>query len=270
MAAIKSGRVKIVELLARRGLDAALLQAGWTGLCEATNKWTFALEINQAFLRILLEQGEPPEPTEGCLPLAVAARFGKPEMVEQIFGYGAALEVRDGSGKTPLHLAVAANQYRIVRSRKFMRLRRNAEYSTPFAFRKPWCATTDERFGSAPIESSFDDRYITRLLINGGADVNVLSRLGSTALRSATIYNQVPVIKELINAGVDVNQRDAQGKTALFYAAKCKHVEAIALLMIAGADPNNAGYTGRNLLDVDLERAVEFVREEMERTRLQN
>ena len=255
MAAIKSGRVKIVELLARRGLDAELLQAGWTGLCEATNKWTFALEINQAFLRILLEQGEPPEPTEGCLPLAVAARFGKPEMVEQIFGYGAALEVRDGSGKTPLHLAVAANQYRIVR----LLLEHGADVNT-----------TDERFGSAPIESSFDDRYITRLLINGGADVNVQSRLGSTALRSATIYNQVPVIKELINAGVDVNQRDAQGKTALFYAAKCKHVEAIALLMIAGADPNNPGYTGRNLLDVDLERAVEFVREEMERTRLQN
>ena len=69
------------------------------------------------------------------------------------------------------------------------------------------------------------------LLIDAGANVNMTSSNGSTALMTAAIHAaSLNVVTALINAGADVNKRNSKGKCAITFAAERNFVEGLELL----------------------------------------
>ncbi|MBQ3402167.1 MAG: ankyrin repeat domain-containing protein [Synergistaceae bacterium] len=60
---------------------------------------------------------------------------------------------------------------------------------------------------------------VVKALIKAGADVNLKTNGGVTALMLATQWNSNPeVVKALIKAGADIFAKDNEGKTTLDYA----------------------------------------------------
>lgn len=99
--------------------------------------------------------------------------------------------------------------------------------------------------GYTPLMFAVDNNPETiPLLLNAGANVNAVDKMGGTALMDAAIHHpeSIPL---LLDAGAKVNIANQDGYTALLYAAK-NHPEAIPSLLVAGADVkavNNQGET---------------------------
>ena len=73
------------------------------------------------------------------------------------------------------------------------------------------------------------------LLLQNGADVNLVRRDGTTALMLAAARGHAETVRVLLAAGADVNARSEAGKTAVEMAADKKRTEVVKLLEGAGA-----------------------------------
>jgi hypothetical protein len=76
---------------------------------------------------------------------------------------------------------------------------------------------------------------VIKLLIAKGADVNIASKGGFTALYAAAQDGHEPVIKLLIAEGADVNAANKNGFTPLYVAALNSHDSIVELLIVQGA-----------------------------------
>ena len=79
---------------------------------------------------------------------------------------------------------------------------------------------------------------ITETLIEAGADVNQVDKLGNTALIVAARKGYLNITETLIEAGADVNLVSTSGITALMVAAWNEHFSTTKFLIEAGADVN--------------------------------
>lgn len=81
---------------------------------------------------------------------------------------------------------------------------------------------------------------IVSLLLQHGADPNIVTRNGETPLLIASYQGNPGVVHLLLSAGARVDARESRyGFTALTTAAKEGHVEVVRLLLEAGADVND-------------------------------
>jgi RNA polymerase sigma factor (sigma-70 family) len=101
-----------------------------------------------------------------------------------------------------------------------------------------------EGFTPLALAAHFGHRETTELLINQGADINLVSRhpVQVTPLHAALFGKQVETARTLIEHGADVNIKRGgagwprAGWTALHYAAGFGFTELIPLLVASGAD----------------------------------
>jgi len=82
---------------------------------------------------------------------------------------------------------------------------------------------------------------ITKLLLDQGTDVNIISRKYGTALAAAASKGQQAVATLLLDRGADVNIIGGEYGTALAAAAYWGRVEVVTLLLDRGADVNIIG-----------------------------
>ena len=80
-----------------------------------------------------------------------------------------------------------------------------------------------------------DDAQL-RLLIEGGANVNVTDAIGVAPLHWAAFCGHGEVTGRLLDANADVHVRDQEGRTPLHVAAYESHTGVISALIGAGAD----------------------------------
>ena len=73
-------------------------------------------------------------------------------------------------------------------------------------------------------------------LLNGGVNVNVKSRKGSTPLHSASGAGRGEIVKILLLNGADINLKARDGSTPLHHAAKRGQGAVVHLLLDNGAD----------------------------------
>lgn len=117
------------------------------------------------------------------------------------------------------------------------------------------------------------DLRIISLLIQCGADINLVFEDVTPPLLTAVIYDRPDVIRLLIDKGAEINLQDSVGNTALQLALEDEILEAEAnfdvpkmnlsrLLIDSGADPTIVDGTGNTAIDdarkADYKEAVDL------------
>lgn len=135
-------------------------------------------------------------------PILVAAVRGKGDLafVEWLAGEGAAIDVADPAGRTPLSWAAAKGSTEKV---SFL-LERGAKIDAR------------DQLGRAPIHFAVFNGSVEviSLLLDASADVNARDSLDTTPLMYACAKNQAAVIDTLMARGADPSLKDKLGRTA--------------------------------------------------------
>lgn len=168
--------------------------------------------------------------------LHAAAATGDVAGIRRLAAAGAALDARDGNGRTPLHVAAFRGQAEAARA-------------LIAAGAKPGLLD-DQRYDAVTIAAVRDDvSTLKALLAAGAAATLVTSRYDGTALIAAAHLGHDGVVKELIKAGAPLDHVNNLGWTALMEAVVLgdggpRHIETVRLLIAAGADRKIADRQG--------------------------
>ena len=155
-------------------------------------------------------------------PLITACEYSRELTAEMLVDeYGAAVNVANSSGDTPLAVAAAQGHIRIVE----MLLARGAAVNM--------CSRQVPAEKSAlACASKLGHLNIVRTLLARGAEINPDG--GQTPLMLAAKYGRMNVVRELIRQGASIDAHRDSG-TALVLAAEAGRVEVVRALLDAGA-----------------------------------
>ncbi|CAD5116068.1 DgyrCDS4999 [Dimorphilus gyrociliatus] len=92
------------------------------------------------------------------------------------------------------------------------------------------------------------DYKAVEVLLNKGAELDIVDRSGQNALILASRQGHVEVVKQLLNAGADVDCGDHEGWTPLRSAAWGGHMEVVEVLLNYNAAVDNADNERRTAL----------------------
>lgn len=154
----------------------------------------------------------------------------------------AALEARDGAGRTPLHVATFARQHKTVQAL----LQAGAD---PSAFEQG-------RYDAATIAAVANDEETLRVLLAGGASAKLTtSRYDGTALIAAAHLGHDGVVRQLIKAGAPLNHVNNLHWTTVIEAivlddGGVRHQAALKALLDAGASMQLADRSGATPLQL--------------------
>ncbi|HVY66061.1 MAG TPA: ankyrin repeat domain-containing protein [Gammaproteobacteria bacterium] len=221
--AARSGDRELVAALLRAGANAkAANRYGMTALHIA------AINGDAETVRLLLKAGADPNAAlpEGETVLLSAARTGAADVITALVKAGAKMDARENwYGETPLIWAAAENH--------------------PEAVRTLLSLGADPNIRSAP--EKWEKRRASQSLLSLGEWTPLFYAARSNALETG---------KVLIKGGANLNLADPDGATALVIAIINAHYEFAQLLIDAGADPNIVDTSGMGALyaAVDMHR----------------
>jgi hypothetical protein len=182
--------------------------------------------------------------------LHAAAHRGDAKAIERLAAASrAALESRDGHGRTPLHVAVFARQREAIRAL----LAAGADTG----------AMEHGRYDAVTIAAVADDEETLRLLLAGGASAKrVTSRYDGTALIAAAHLGHDGVVRQLIAAGAPLDHVNNLHWTALIEAVVLgdggpRHQATVRALLDAGANAALADRQGRTPLQLARDRGYD-------------
>jgi len=96
--------------------------------------------------------------------------------------------------------------------------------------------------------SEYGHTAIVEMLLNAGANLNLVDRNGETPLMRASREGHTDIVKMLLNAGANPDLEDRNGETALMRASVRDRAAIVEMLLNARADPNLANKSGRTAL----------------------
>ena len=165
-------------------------------------------------------------------PLLVTIRNGDLSEFQKTLRSGANLDVKDGRGCTPLHVAVLTGRAQILDAL----LDRNVEVDAQDAAGRTALNLAAEQGIPETVE---------KLLAHGAnPDIHPFDEPGS--LNQALLKKQYRIIKILLDNGAEVNEKDTWGWYPLFHA--CRDFLSASMLLDAGADPNTDLVGGAQLI----------------------
>ncbi len=205
-----------------------------------------------------LAQIPPTEPeVRAYTGLHAAAAAGNVAEIERLVAAGANRELRDGNGRTPLHVAAYRRQYDAAR----LLMERGANPN----------ALDAQRYDIVTIAAVADDVPMLRVALAGGTSArNVTSPYDGTALIAAAHLGHDEVVKVLIGAGAPLDHVNNLGWTAVIEAIVLgnggkRHTETLRALIAAGANPNLADGRGTTPLALARGRGYAGMVEMLER-----
>ncbi len=135
---------------------------------------------------------------------------------------GTPLNVQTSDGTTPLMIAALHGTPEVLG----LLLRHGAD---PNAVNKD---------GASALLFAAGDLHKVRLLIDGGAQVNVRTALGNTPLIAAASHSDnLSVVKLLLDKGADLHARNKNDVSALTAAVLASDADAVQFLLDRGAKP---------------------------------
>jgi hypothetical protein len=185
-------------------------------------------------------------PTDGeaaaYTDLQAAAWTGEVEQVRRLLIEGAATDLRDRRGRTPLHIATFAQH------REAIRLLADAGADLD--------AFEHDRYDALTIAAVAGDEDTLALLLELGAQSDqITSRYDGTALIAAAHLGHVGVVRQLIAAGAPLNHINNLHWTALIESIVLgdggpRHVATLEALVDAGADITIGDRSGATPLEM--------------------
>ena len=168
--------------------------------------------------------------------LHAAAQQGDVAKIERLAASKADLNVRDGNGRTPLHVASFAKQRHAIHAL----VKAGADINL----------LDKDRYDGVTIASVADDDETLRMLLSLGANAKLTtSRYDGTALIAAAHLGHDGVVKQLIAAGAPLDHVNNLHWTALIESIVLgdggpRHQEVLRALLAAGASTQLADRQG--------------------------
>jgi len=238
LCAVAAGQTKCAELLLDSGADITARDK-----FQRTSIHLAVQQEKHATLKMLLERSESglanaPDVHEKT-PLHYAASSANLLLLEILLETKANCLLKDGDGKTPLHLAAEAGKARHVE-----------------ALAKASLASVDQKdLGDrTPLHvAALNGRgKICSILLQMGADIDSPDVYSWTPLLFAAKNGSVGLIRMFLELKTNINHEDKNGNTALLIASARGHVEAVKVLLDHKASLK-PGDDGLNCLDVAIE-----------------
>ncbi|KAK8023809.1 ankyrin repeat protein [Apiospora rasikravindrae] len=220
-AACANGHKRIVELLLRKGANAA-----------GSGNLGSPLELSSAkghsdIVMILLEEYSNIPGLSFKFALHEACANGHETTVQLLLKAGADVNCKGGVWNTPLQAACHNGNVNIVNNL----LRRGAEVNAEKGIH-----------GTALICACMRGHEgVVRTLLNARANVNAHGRIQGTALSAASLHGYHSIVELLLNGGAHVNDSGEGHGTALRAACVLGHLSIVKLLLDRGADANAPG-----------------------------
>jgi ankyrin repeat protein len=173
--------------------------------------------------------------------LAAAAR-GDAQEIKRLAAKGEKPDVRDGYGRTPLHVAAYGRHHDAMRALVAAGAALNA--------------LERDRYDIVTIASVADDVPTLKVALELGCSAkNITSRYDGTALIAAAHLGHAEVVRMLIAAGAPLDHVNNLGWTALIESIVLgdggqRHTDTLKALLIAGASTKIADRQGRTPLDL--------------------
>jgi ankyrin repeat protein len=185
------------------------------------------------------------------------AHDGDLPQLRQTIAAGAALDARDGHGRTPLHVATFGRQREAIRELA----RAGANLG----------ALENDRYDAVTIAAVADDEQTLALLLSLGASAKlVTSRYDGTALIAAAHLGHVGVVRRLIAAGAPLDHVNNLHWTAVIESIVLgdggeRHQQTLQALVDAGASTALADREGRTPLTLARSRGYTAMVDILER-----
>ena len=201
----------------------------------------FALSVIWAFAAIA-QTGPSAAEIAQYQGLHAAAQKGDVAQIEKLATSKAALNARDGNGRTPLHVATFAKQRDVIRAL----VKAGADINL----------LDKDRYDGVTIASVADDEETLRMLLASGASAKlVTSRYDGTALIAAAHLGHDGVVKQLIAAGAPLDHVNNLHWTAAIESVVLgnggpRHQETLRALIKAGANLQLADRQGNTPLQL--------------------
>jgi quinoprotein dehydrogenase-associated probable ABC transporter substrate-binding protein len=234
-----------VRFLIEKGADVnARDSGGFTPLDTAARNRSASL------VEVLIDAGaNPNQPdADGFFPLLHAINRNHVPTVEMLAKKGADLELRNKQGITPLSWAIGDGKYfaakALIDAGADVNARSGYENVTPLMVVATQLAAKTRTGNLAQGPQPLD---LARELIAKGAEIDVVSKDGVTALMIAAGHNNAPIIGLLVGAGADPGVKNAQGRTALDIATAAGFDSAVgALRFLSKTGATTAAPVGSN------------------------
>ena len=165
-----------------------------------------------------------------------------------------AIHCPNAMGRRPLHEAVHANNYNILKLLLAAGVNADIQCDSRSSLLGMECYVPG-KFARAPCPCGFTSLHIAamngyhsvaKLLIEHKADINAWDCNGSTPLHVASSHNKPSLVALLITSGADINARSFNGSTPLHSAAACFAKKVFRSLIDLGCDilaTDNEGMT---------------------------
>lgn len=228
-ALIRSGSIESIEALSHL----------WDGIRERTDK------TGETLLHIALTRGDKDVITRllqsraadqvnaldstGTSPFHIAIRQGHFDAVEKMIAVGADLSMPNGTGYTPIAIAVSDGQNK---KRMLDLLLKNGASPRQHSF--------NAAASVLPLTLAITaaDTELFNRLIDAGADINAQDKNGLSPLAAALANDRYVFANKLLDLGADPNLKDASGKNALLSMRSTTPSDLVRRLLDLGADPN--------------------------------
>jgi ankyrin repeat protein len=229
--------VPLARLLIQRGADTKATRALYTAINRG----------NYPIVALLLENGADPNAADNCgeTQLCLASRRCDDRMVNLLIAHDADIEARDEEGNTPL---ILASQH--IRNRRAMAALlghgadagvHNNRGETPLHYASCWLGGEDHELAKSLLEHGAivnateedmhcifrhlyfyrrnhpdDGLFMTKFLLENGADVNAISNDGLSLLQWALVRDcGADVVALLLEHGADVSRLDGYERRLL-------------------------------------------------------
>ena len=180
----------------------------------------FAVESNQNyFVEEILKRKVDVDVESSILcsmPISTAIINKNLECVKLLLEYGADVNFKNNSGKTPIWYASAYGSVDIFK----LLVERGADLELKNKF--------DIKL--IHVAALFDNINIVKHLIENDVDVNTKDNYGDTPLHYASIKGHLECVKLLLESGADPKIKNNEEETPLHMASKCGYLECINCL----------------------------------------
>ncbi|KAK3238046.1 hypothetical protein CYMTET_51916 [Cymbomonas tetramitiformis] len=185
-------------------------------------------------------------------PLHEAAQRGHLEVINALMGVGADVNLENRKGRTPLQEAARGGHLEVIKAlvQAGCDIRTLSESEMHIAMSRAVAdgdvsmveALLTAESSQAPLMIALDRGLldVARLLLEAGADANVLNQDGFTPLIAAAEEGKPFVVSMLLQAGADVNRAGSAGQTAVYQACQEGHTSIVQMCIQHGADVNLA------------------------------